>query len=89
MKLGLISDSLRLDFPQSIAKAAELGVSGVQKYLTGGVDWDKYIAALNDIGYTGYLTVEREVGADPAADIVMAVDFLREKLAAQNICIEK
>ena len=36
MKLGLISDSLRLDFPQSIAKAAELGVSGVQKYLTGG-----------------------------------------------------
>lgn len=36
MKLGLISDSLRLDFPSSIAKAAELGVSGVQKYLTGG-----------------------------------------------------
>ncbi len=56
---------------------------------TGGVDWDKYIAALNDIGYAGYLTVEREVGDDPAADIVMAVDFLREKLAAQNICIEK
>ena len=56
---------------------------------TGGVDWDKYIAALNDIGYTGYLTVEREVGEDPAADIVMAVNFLREKLAAQNIRIEK
>ena len=38
MKLGLISDSLRLDFPKSIAKAAELGVSGVQKYLTGEYD---------------------------------------------------
>ena len=36
MKLGLISDSLRLDFPSSIKKASELGVSGVQKYLTGG-----------------------------------------------------
>ncbi len=46
----------------------------------GGVDFDKYLAALNDIGYTGYLTIEREVGENPAADIGMAVDFLKTKL---------
>ena len=47
---------------------------------TGGVDWDNYLKALNDIGYNGSLTIEREVGDNPAADISMAVDFLTEKL---------
>jgi sugar phosphate isomerase/epimerase len=46
----------------------------------GGVNWDKYLTALNDIGYEGYLTVERECGEDPAADISMAVNFLKDKL---------
>jgi sugar phosphate isomerase/epimerase len=36
--------------------------------------------ALQDIGYKGFLTIERECGADPAADIVMAADFLRGKM---------
>lgn len=44
----------------------------------GGVNWVNYIAALKDIGYNGYLTIEREVGANPAADIAKAVDFLKE-----------
>lgn len=44
----------------------------------GGVDWQKYLAALEDIGYTGYLTIEREVGDDPAADIGKAVEFLKK-----------
>ena len=44
----------------------------------GHVDWPNYIKALKDIGYNGYLTIEREVGADPAADIAMAVDFLKK-----------
>jgi len=44
----------------------------------GGVDWDKYIAALREIGFDGFLTIERETGADPEADIVMAVDFLKK-----------
>ncbi|PKM62013.1 MAG: xylose isomerase [Firmicutes bacterium HGW-Firmicutes-21] len=56
---------------------------------TGGVDFDKYLAALNDVGYKGYLTIEREVGESPAADIKMAVDFLKEKLAKLNIKLEK
>ena len=50
----------------------------------GDVDWDNYLKALKDIGYEGYLTIEREVGNDPAADIKMAVDFLGNKLAALN-----
>lgn len=45
----------------------------------GSVDWDLYLAALRDIGYSGYLTIEREVGEDPAADIAAAVKFLRAK----------
>lgn len=47
----------------------------------GNVDWDGYLAALKAIGFNGYLTIERECGADPAADIALAATFLREKLA--------
>jgi len=51
----------------------------------GGVDFDKYLAALSDIGYTGYLTIEREVGEDPATDIAMAVQFLKHKIGTIKI----
>ena len=50
---------------------------------TGGVDFPKYLAALDDIGYQGYLTIEREVGENPAADIRTAVEFL-EKILKEN-----
>jgi sugar phosphate isomerase/epimerase len=43
----------------------------------GKVDFDGWFQALVDIGYTGYLTIEREVGADPEADIRKAVQFIR------------
>jgi sugar phosphate isomerase/epimerase len=46
----------------------------------GGVDWDNYLLALDKIGYKGFLTIEREVGDDPEADIKLAKDFLTEKL---------
>jgi sugar phosphate isomerase/epimerase len=46
----------------------------------GDVPWPEYLRALKEIGYDGYLTIEREVGEDPAADIVVAADFLREQL---------
>ena len=36
MKIGLISDSFRLGFEDSIKAASKLGVSGVQKYMTFG-----------------------------------------------------
>ena len=44
---------------------------------TGSVDFPKYLAALEEVGYKGYLTIEREVGADPAGDIAKAADFMR------------
>jgi len=47
----------------------------------GSVRWQEYLGALRDIGYNGYLTIEREVGKDAAADIQMAVGFLKEQLA--------
>lgn len=43
----------------------------------GRVDFRRYLAALDEIGYTGFLTIEREVKTDPAADIQLAVDFLK------------
>ena len=45
----------------------------------GNVPFDEYLKALTDIGYNGFLTVERECGADPYADILKAVKFLKEK----------
>ena len=46
----------------------------------GSVHWPQYIQALRDVGYDGYLTIEREVGQNPAVDIQMAVRFLKELL---------
>ena len=44
----------------------------------GKVNFPRWLGALRKIGYRGFLTIEREVGEDPAADIKMAVDFLRK-----------
>ena len=46
----------------------------------GDVDLKGWIGALNDIGYKGYLTIEREVGGNPYADIELAVNTLKELL---------
>ena len=46
----------------------------------GDVDWDKYLKALQEIGYDGFLTIERECGEDPALDIDKATTFLKAKL---------
>lgn len=45
----------------------------------GDVDFPNYLKALNDVGFKGFLTIEREVGDDPEGDIGAAVKFL-EKL---------
>lgn len=47
----------------------------------GSVPWARYLQALEDIGYRGYLTIEREVGEDPKADIATAARFLCEQMA--------
>lgn len=43
----------------------------------GNVPFKEYLEALDDIGYKGFLTIEREVGENPAADIELAANFLR------------
>ena len=44
----------------------------------GGVDFPAYLDALREIGYKGFLTIEREVGEQPEEDIGKAVTFLRK-----------
>ncbi|MBO5361219.1 MAG: sugar phosphate isomerase/epimerase [Clostridia bacterium] len=46
----------------------------------GSVPWDGYLKALDDIGYKGFLTIEREVGDNPAEDIRKAVKFLEDHI---------
>lgn len=43
----------------------------------GSVPFKRYLQALEEIGYTGFLTIERECGDNPAADIKTAVDYLK------------
>ena len=46
----------------------------------GEVDWANYLKALKEIGYDGFLTIERECGDNPTADIEKAVGFLKNNL---------
>lgn len=48
---------------------------------TGSVDFPNYLKALEEIGYKGFLTIEREVGENPEKDIQTACDFLRKTIA--------
>ncbi|MBR6556925.1 MAG: hypothetical protein IKT60_05780 [Clostridia bacterium] len=57
-------------------------VERVRLGFRGGVEKAASLAAA---GYDGFLTIERECGATPEADITLAVNFLREKLAKYNI----
>jgi len=43
----------------------------------GDVNIPAWLAALDRIGYNGYLTIEREVGVNPDGDIAEAIRFLR------------
>lgn len=48
---------------------------------TGSVDFPKYLKALEEIGYKGFLTIEREAGETPEVDIKIAYDFLKKNIA--------
>ncbi|WP_372630353.1 sugar phosphate isomerase/epimerase family protein [Cohnella sp.] len=66
---------------EKIAQDAESGDAFREVPLgEGGVDWGAYLKALRDIGYGGYLTIEREVGKNPEADIAAAVQFLKARI---------
>ena len=43
----------------------------------GDVDFAAYVGALKEIGFDGFLTIERETGADPSADIAKAAEYAR------------
>lgn len=51
---------------------------------TGEVPFAEYLKALEDIGYKGFLTIEREVGDNPVGDIVTAADFLRNTMKGND-----
>lgn len=75
----------KLELDDEAKKHAAMMEMG-KKYLElplgkGGVDFDVYLPALKATGFDGFLTIEREVGEDPIADISMAVEFLRDKIA--------
>lgn len=63
-------------------KADELANQGVafreEPLGKGSVDFKNYLKALDEIGYRGFLTIERECGENPAADIASAVEFLKK-----------
>lgn len=68
--------------PEIVYGLVEEEIQSAQSFIelplgTGDVDFKNYLKALNDIGYTGFLTIEREVGENPEADIITAIDFLR------------
>lgn len=44
----------------------------------GNVDFKAYVASLREIGFDGYLTIERETGTDPIADIRLAKAKIEE-----------
>lgn len=43
----------------------------------GNVDIPAWLSALDETGYSGFVTVEREVGENPVADIKNAVEYLK------------
>lgn len=78
---------LRYVEPEIVYGLAEAEMLGSSSFIElplgeGDVDFPAYLKALEDIGYKGFLTIEREVGDDPARDIAAAVDFLKKHLEA-------
>lgn len=59
---------------------AKDGIKGELKEMPlgqGDVDIKKWVSLLDEIGYDGFLTIEREVGEHPIDDITMAIEYLR------------
>ncbi len=46
----------------------------------GGVDFRAWLDALAEVGYRGFLTIEREAGETPERDIRLAVDYLNARI---------
>ena len=78
--------SERYNIPLEILREYESwGLCGAVKKVMGAWQYDdtdlerlSLIMTLHDIGFQGFLTIEREVGDDPEADIGLAVRFLQD-----------
>ena len=73
---------LRYVEPEIVYGVAEAEMLGSSSFIElplgeGVVDFPAYLKALEDIGFKGFLTIEREVGDDPGKDIAAAVGFLK------------
>ncbi len=74
---------LRYVEPEIVYGLAEEEMLGSSSFIElplgeGDVDFPNYLKALDEIGYKGFLTIEREVGDSPADDIAAAVGFLNK-----------
>ncbi len=49
---------------------------------SGDVNFPEYLKALETIGYSGYLTIEREAGNSRVTDIINGVDFLKKIISS-------
>ncbi len=54
----------------------------------GDVPWDRYLAALAETGYDGFLTLERETGENPERDLAQGLRFLRARLAKHGLAAD-
>ena len=68
--------------PEIIYGLIEEEIAGGDKFRevplgAGKVDFPNYLKALDEIGYRGFLTIEREVGNNPTHDIKKAVIYLK------------
>ena len=74
---------LRYVQPEIVYGLAEEEMLGSSSFIElplgeGDVDFPNYLKALDEIGYKGFLTIEREVGDSPADDIAAAVGFFNK-----------
>ncbi len=65
-------------FEQLVAETGELFAE--MPLGQGAVRWPQYLEALAEVGFDGYLVVEREVGVTPAKDIELAIQFMEQQL---------
>ncbi len=48
----------------------------------GDIDWFQFFGVLEEVEYRGWLTIERESGANRLADVAAGVAFLRRFLGS-------
>ncbi|MDP6634711.1 MAG: sugar phosphate isomerase/epimerase family protein [Phycisphaerae bacterium] len=71
-----VKDALPTDTPGTWGSEEVVG--------TGAVDWDAFLAALDEGGFDGAMCIEREAGDDRPGDIAKARDFITTATAKEG-----